>query len=78
MEKNICGDRIKIARSRKKMKQIDVAVVLEEHKIYLNQTAIGKIERGERYIHDYEVLALSTVLDVSVEWLLKGGDLMIE
>lgn len=78
MEKNICGDRIKIARSRKKMKQIDVAVGLEEHNIMLNQTAIGKIERSERYLHDYEVLALSTVLGVSVEWLLKGGDLKVD
>jgi len=78
MEKNICGDRLKIARSRKKMKQIDVAVALEEYEIYLNQSAIGKIERSERYLHDYEVLALSAIFEVSVEWLLKGGDLKVD
>lgn len=75
--KNICGERIRIARLRKKMKQIDVTVALEDYKIVLNQTAIGKIERGERNIFDFELLAFSEILEVSVEWLLKGGDLKI-
>lgn len=77
MSKNICGDRIKIARLRKKMLQIDVTVALEEHDIMLNQTAIGKMERGVRNVYDYELLALSEILDVSLEWLIKGGNLSI-
>lgn len=78
MKKNICGDRIKIARSRKKIKQIDIAVALEEHKIYLNQTAVGKIERGERNIYDCEIRALSDILEVYTHWLIRGGDLKID
>lgn len=78
MKGNISGNRIKIARSRKKMKQIDLAIALEDYKIHLNQTAIGKMERGERSIYDYEILALSEILEVSTDWLLKGGDLKVE
>jgi hypothetical protein len=59
------------------MKQIDVSVALEDYKIVLNQTAIGKIERGERNIFNFELPAFSEILEVSVEWLLKGGDLKI-
>jgi hypothetical protein len=36
------------------------------------------MERGERNIYDYEILALSEVLDVSTDWLLRGGDLKVE
>ena len=31
--KNICGERLRIARLRKKMKQIDVTVALEDYDI---------------------------------------------
>ncbi len=75
--KNICGERLRIARQRKKMKQIDVVVALEDYHITLNQTAIGKIERGERGILDYELFAFSEILEVSVDWLFKGGNLKI-
>ena len=50
MSKNVCGVRIRIARARKNLKQIDLAVALEDYKINLNQTAIGKMERGERNV----------------------------
>ena len=39
--KNICGPRIKIARTRKNMRQIDVSVALEEYEIMFNQTVVG-------------------------------------
>jgi len=65
--KNICGERLRIARLRKKMQQIDVTVTLEDYDITLNQTAIGKIERGERNIFDFELLAFLKFLEVAVE-----------
>jgi len=75
--KNICGPRIKIARSRKNMRQIDVSVALEDYEIVFNQTVIGKIERGERNVFDYELKAFSEILEVPVDWLLKGGNLKV-
>ena len=55
----------------------DVSVELEEYGIDINQSAIGKIERGERNLYVQELAALAEILDVSVEWILKGGELNI-
>jgi transcriptional regulator with XRE-family HTH domain len=77
MDKNQFGERLKIARVRKGMRQIDVAVALEDHGVTLNQTAIGKIERGERSLYVHELAAFIEVLEVSAEWVLKGGELKI-
>ncbi|HCS63071.1 MAG TPA: hypothetical protein DIW64_02720 [Cellvibrio sp.] len=59
------------------MSQIDVAVALEEFGIQLNQTAIGKIERGERNIYLHHLVALLEVLDISYERAINGGDINI-
>jgi hypothetical protein len=37
--------------------------------IVLDQTAISRIERQERYWMDYEVAAIAKCLKVSVAWL---------
>lgn len=75
-EKNICGERIRLARHKLKMSQMDVSAALElDHNIKLDGSTVGKIERGERGVYDYELLAFSEILDVSVGWLLKGGEL---
>ncbi|MBC8462313.1 MAG: helix-turn-helix domain-containing protein [Deltaproteobacteria bacterium] len=76
--KNICGERVRLARVKLKMTQMDVSAALEvDHNIRIDGSTIGKIERFDRGVYDYELLALSEVLDVSVEWLLKGGKLHI-
>ena len=77
MNKKQLGERLKIARSRKNLRQVDVSVELEEYGIDINQSAIGKIERGERNLYVQELAALAEILDVSVEWILKGGELNI-
>jgi hypothetical protein len=35
----------------------------------LDQTAVSRIERQERYLMDYEVAAIAKCLKVSVAWL---------
>lgn len=77
MNKKQFGERLRIARLRKKMRQVDVSIALREYKIDINQTAIGKIERGERNLSVHELAALVEILDVSVEWVVKGGELKI-
>lgn len=75
-EKNICGERIRLARLKLRMSQMDVSAALEiDHNIKIDGSTVGKIERMERGVYDYELLAFSKILDVSVEWLLKGGEL---
>lgn len=77
MDKKQFGGRLRIARLRKNLRQIDVSIALEEYYIDINQTAIGKIERGERNLYVHELAAIVEILDVSVEWVVKGGELKI-
>lgn len=77
MNKRQFGERLRIARLRKNMRQVDVTIALQEYGIDMNQTTLGKIERGERNMYVHELAAFVEVLDVSVEWVVKGGELKI-
>lgn len=77
MDKKQFGERLKIARQRKSLRQIDISIALEEYDINMNQSAIGKIERGERNLYVHELAALAEILDVSLDWVIKGGELKI-
>ncbi len=71
--KNLCGSRIRIARIKLKLRQEDVAAALSvDFDITLDRSAIGRIEREERGVTDYELLALAKILHVSSQWLLEG------
>lgn len=77
MDKKQIGERLRVARVRKSMRQIDVAVALEDYGLELNQTAIGKIERGDRRLYVHELAAFTEVLEVSADWVIRGGELNI-
>ena len=77
MSKKQYGERLRIARQRKNMRQIDLSIALEEYNIEINQSAIGKIERGQRNLNVQELAAIAEILEVSVEWIVKGGELKI-
>ncbi len=77
MNKRQFGERLRIARLRKNMRQVDVTTALQEYGIDMNQTTLGKIERGERNMYVHELAVFVEVLDVSVEWVVKGGELKI-
>lgn len=59
------------------MRQVDVAIVLHEYDVVMSQAALGKVERGERNMYVHELAALVEILDVSVEWVVKGGELTV-
>lgn len=70
---NVCGPRVRIARERAGMSQVELAAALSvDHKIELNQSDISEIERGIRGVRDYELNAIAVVLSVDVVWLLRG------
>ena len=70
---NVCGKRIKLARIEAGMKQIDLAAALaEEHDIQVDQNSISHMEKGERFVKDFEIIALAEVLDKHPMWLLFG------
>ena len=68
---NLCGQRVKEERKRQKMNQVDLVIALEEEfGIKLDSTSLGRIERYERGVWDFELLAISKILKVSIPWLL--------
>jgi transcriptional regulator with XRE-family HTH domain len=70
--KNLIGPQVRMARlrSRTAITQQDLSARLAVLGVDMDRTAISKIEAGERVVADFELLALSRALGVSVEWLL--------
>ncbi len=68
--KNLCGDRVREARARLSITQADLAARLQVAGVIMERDSVSRIEIGTRFVTDYELLVLSDVLGVSVEWLL--------
>jgi len=69
-KKNICGDKIKEARARRKFTQADLAASLQIEGILLERDSVSRIEIGTRFVADYELKILAKVLGVSALWLI--------
>ena len=69
-EKNISGERIRMARVIKHLSQSDLAARMQLKGVILERNAVSRIETRERFVTDYELMVFAEVLDVSVEWLL--------
>ena len=69
-ERNIAGFRVKTARLKNNMTQKELSVKLETLAVYIDRASISKLEQQKRIITDIELIALSQVLNVSVNWLL--------
>ena len=68
-KRNICGDRIRLARLAKRFSQSDLCRQLQLTGIPMERDSISRIESGSRYVADYEVTTIADILDVSVLWL---------
>jgi len=73
-EKNISGDRIHQARTAIRLSQSDLAARMQVNGVTIEREAISKIETGDRFVTDYELLMFAKVLGVSMEWLVKTTD----
>lgn len=69
-KKNICGSRVREARKALKLKQSELAAKLQTENVLLERDVISRIEIGTRFVSDYELMVLSQVLGVSMEWLV--------
>lgn len=67
---NIIGPRLKMARRKMHYSQDTLAIKMQLENIEISQKVISRIEKQERFVTDYELLAFSKVLNVSVCWLL--------
>ena len=68
--KNICGKRIKEARHKLKLSQADLAARLQVEGVNIERDSISRIEKGTRFVADYEILVLCKILNVSPAYLL--------
>lgn len=70
--KNIIGKRVREARMKAnpQITQQDLSARLEVLGYNIDRVSISKIESGDRFVADYEVVGLAKALGVGVEWLL--------
>ncbi|WP_368488192.1 helix-turn-helix domain-containing protein [Clostridium sp. BJN0013] len=52
--------------------QENLAAKLELMNIRLDRISISRIESGDRFVADYEAIAIAKALNVSLNWLLLG------
>lgn len=70
-KKNICGERVRTARKKAGLSQEELAARLQVSGVNIERDSISRIEIGTRFVSDFELLILSRVLSVSVNYLLS-------
>ena len=71
-KKNICGEKVRLARKAKRLSQADLAAKLQIAGVLIERDSISRIEIGTRFVADYELLALCQILGVSLDYLLNN------
>ena len=69
-KKNCCGLRVREARRKMNVSQTDLAARLQVAGVILERDSVSRLESGTRFVADYEIVALSKILNVSPAWLL--------
>ena len=67
--KNISGDRIHQMRTTKRISQAELAARMQVKGVIIEREAISKIETGDRFVTDYELMVFAEVLCVTMDWL---------
>ncbi len=67
---NICGEYVAFKRKEKGFSQRVLADNLQILGLDVDKNAIQRIESGQRFVTDIELVYLSRALDVSIEYLL--------
>ena len=71
------GARVQLARYLRNMRQVELAIAMIDFDIEMSRSTIAKIECGRRNIYIHELAAFAEILDVPVDWLVKGGPLEV-
>ncbi len=53
-----------------RLSQADLAARMQVNGVTIEREAISKIETGDRFVTDYELMVFAKVLNVSIEWLI--------
>lgn len=69
-KRNLCGDRIREARQKRRLSQTDLCQMLQLAGVTVERDTISRMENGARFVADFEAVTIARVLEVPVEWLL--------
>lgn len=69
--KNATGTIIKRAREEKKMSKKDLSKELELCGVYINRDELLLIEKNQLLVKDFELIAISKILDIDLNNLKK-------
>lgn len=70
--KNLCGIKIRELRKEKKITQKKLSIMAQLAGYdFITETAIIKLERGTRFIPDYEINIFAELLETTPEHLLQ-------
>lgn len=72
--KNIVGPRVRKARKKLRITQMDLAARLQVLGISIDRSGIAKLESGRRPASDIEVAALAKILNVPIPWLFEESN----
>ncbi len=77
---NVCGRNIAILRKELKLSQRKLADRLQLEGLDIDKNAVQRIESGQRFVTDIELVYFSKTLNVGIEELVKGrqGDDSVE
>ena len=68
---NICGIKVAILRKGLKISQREVADRLQLIGLDIDKNAVQRIESGQRFVTDIELISLAKVFSTTIEELLK-------
>lgn len=54
-KKNICGERIREARLKRRLSQSDLAARVQVEGVIMERDSISRVEIGTRFVPDYEI-----------------------
>lgn len=72
--KNICGANIERVRKQKKMKQSVLVSQMQLRGVDINPSSMSKLEGQTRIATDIELKAISEILNVSMDELVKENE----
>ncbi len=56
-----------------RLSQADLAARMQVNGVTIEREAISKIETGDRFVTDYELMVFAKVLGVSMDWLVRSN-----
>ncbi|MBR5246872.1 MAG: helix-turn-helix transcriptional regulator [Clostridia bacterium] len=71
-KKNICGKKVREIRKKSDITQDELAARLQVEGVNIERDSISRLEKGTRFVADYELIVLAKVLGVKVEELVSN------